>query len=158
MNKYSIEFYNKVAGRKKLSEVFLGYQSYLWKSSEVSYSADCTEAMPLNMFDKVICGILELDGAVSAERIGEILGLNVISNEDNHQYADTAEMELLMDSLRSLEEFGMIQQDPETGKFTLSVQGSEYAGTGKKFKTTSNSGFNVFRQSCKGQGSVPKPP
>lgn len=144
MNKYSIEFYNKVAGRKKLSEVFLGYQSYLWKSSEVSYSADCTEAMPLNMFDKVICGILELDGAVSAERIGEILGLNVISNEDNHQYADTAEMELLMDSLRSLEEFGMIQQDPETGKFTLSVQGSEYAGTGKKFKTTSNSGFNVF--------------
>ena len=80
MNKYSIEFYNKVAGRKKLSEVFLGYQSYLWKSSEVSYSADCTEAMPLNMFDKVICGILELDGAVSAESIGEILGLNVISN------------------------------------------------------------------------------
>ena len=31
MNKYSIEFYNKVAGRKKLSEVFLGSELSLEK-------------------------------------------------------------------------------------------------------------------------------
>ena len=102
MNNYSIELYKKVAEKKKLSEIFLGYQSYQWECAVVSYSADCTEAEPLNMFDKVICGILELDGAVSAERIGEILGLNVLSDEDNHKYADTAEVELLMNSIHSL--------------------------------------------------------
>lgn len=156
MNNYSIELYKKVAEKKKLSEIFLGYQSYQWECAVVSYSADCTEAEPLNMFDKVICGILELDGAVSAERIGEILGLNVLSDEDNHKYADTAEVELLMNSIHSLEEYGMLQQNTETGCYSLSAQGCEYARLGKKFKTTCNRKFRVFYDTTSGNHAKAK--
>jgi len=143
MNKYTIDFFNKVSADMKMSEVFLGEVNVPWTYSIVSYTADCTEAMPLTLFDKAICGVLDLDGAIPAERLGEILGLNVVSDLDNGKYADNAEQELLSQAISSLVEFSMIERDA-FNNLSLTPLGKEYFGKGKKFRTTTNKAFSAY--------------
>lgn len=156
MNNYSIDFYNKIADRKQLSEVFLGAQNILWRYSVVNYMADCTEGLDLSLFDRAICGILDLDGAVTMSRLGEILGLNVESDPANGKYADNAELTLLSDAVDSLITFNMVEQDPMTGNIRLSELGKEYYHEGRKFKTTSNREFSVYYDLTSGNNAQAK--
>lgn len=144
MNTYSLNTYKSIAEGMKLSEVYLGTAAIQWNYAIVGYKATCTEGLDLSLFDKTICGILNLDGAMSVERLGEILGLNVISDIDNGRYADRAEMELLTDAVNSLIGYKMIEQDIATGNINLSDIGHEYYEKGRKFKTTNNQEFSVY--------------
>lgn len=127
----------------KLSEVFLGEVRIPWTYSIVKYAADCTEALELDLFDRAVCGVLNLDGSVTAERLGEILGLNVVSDIDNGRYADNAEQELLSKVITSLVEFHMIERD-EMNNLLLTPLGREYFQKGKKFRTTDSQEFQVY--------------
>lgn len=127
----------------KLSEVFLGEVRIPWTYSIVKYEADCTEGLELDLFDRAVCGVLNLDGAVTAERLGEILGLNVVSDIDNGRYADNAEQELLSNVITSLVEFHMIERD-EMNNLLLTPLGREYFQKGKKFRTTHSQEFLVY--------------
>lgn len=127
----------------KLSEVFLGEVRIPWTYSIVKYEADCTEGLELDLFDRAVCGVLNLDGAVTAERLGEILGLNVVSDIDNGRYPDNAEQELLSKVITSLVEFQMIARD-EMNNLLLTPLGREYFQKGKKFRTTHSHEFLVY--------------
>jgi hypothetical protein len=74
ISKTDIEIYSEIFQEKSITEKYLGYASFDWIYSSVKYTADCTLAIPFDLFDKVIVGILSVDEVLSIEQIGEILG------------------------------------------------------------------------------------
>ncbi|MBO5919679.1 MAG: S1 RNA-binding domain-containing protein [Bacteroidales bacterium] len=128
---------------KKQSELYIGCTNLDWEYIEVPYTADCTVALPLSFMDKVICGLLSIDGELSALQLGEILGLNVDNSHKDGKYRDMAEDCLLDMAIGSLLEYGMIKRK-KSGLFCLTDIGKEYYAKGRKFRTDESSSFTVY--------------
>lgn len=99
MKFFNSKLYNEVRIAKKPTEFFLGFIQKEWKYSMADYTADCIESIPLSIFDKAVCGLLNIESQLSFAQIGEILGLNIVDNEQEMLYCDHAEEELLQNSL-----------------------------------------------------------
>ena len=98
----SISICKLLRNKKKQTELYIGSIPYNWEFLVARFTADCTEALPLSIFDKTICGILDLDGRVPFDTLGEILGLNVKDNPEQGEYRDAAEYSLLYQAVQSL--------------------------------------------------------
>lgn len=130
---------------KKLTEIYLGYKPFDWFFTKAKYTATCTEAVEFTLFDKTICGLLNIESSLSFEEIGEILGFNVIDSPSQKKYKDFAEYEILKDALQSLEEFEMITTGDNSFSYCqLTDIGKEYFRKGKKFKVHTNKRFELF--------------
>ncbi|MBE9467946.1 MAG: hypothetical protein IMY72_06445 [Bacteroidetes bacterium] len=130
---------------KKLTEIYLGYQELDWYYTKARYSATCTEAIEFTLFDKTICGLLQVEEHLSLEDIGGILGFNVIDNPSEQKYKDNAEYEILKEALQSLQEYEMIEgSDIDFSYCKLTTVGKEYVEKGKKFKIHEDKEFNLF--------------
>lgn len=139
------KIYKSIIQEKRLTELYLGHISFSWPFAIVKYKADCTEAFPFTPFDKAICGLLTIDSVLSFEEIAEILGFNVIDKPTENKYKDLAEYEILLESLDSLYDFGMIERsDSYYSSCKLTDIGKEYAKKGLKFKTIKNKAFSLY--------------
>ena len=139
----NIDICNLLRSKKKQTELYIGSISRDWEYLVAHFTADCTEAQPLSIFDKTICGILDLDGRVHFDTLGEILGLNVKDDPEKGAYRDAAEYSLLSQAVRSLREYNMIEQDMD-GYLRLTEIGKEYYSKGKKFRTVAAKDFEVY--------------
>jgi rRNA-processing protein FCF1 len=145
MNEIDFEIYKTIQQEKKLTEIYLGSTPVSCPFAIVHYRADYTEAVPFTPFDKVICGLLNIDDILSFDEIASILGLNVIDKPEENKYKDFAEYEILSESLTSLVSFGMIEKgDSFFGRCRLTDIGKEYTVKGFKFKTTKNNPFTLY--------------
>ena len=145
MNSIDLEIFTTIQHQKKLTEIYLGNVLFSWTYAIAEYTADCTEAIAFSPFDKVICGILTVDEVLSFDEIATILGFNVIDNPANNQYKDIAEYEILVESLTSLSDFGMIEKgDSFFSRCRLTEIGKEYSASGRKFKTTEKKEFRLY--------------
>ena len=139
------KIYKAIQQDKKLTEIYLGYQELDWHYTKARYSATCTEAIEFTLFDKTICGLLQVEEYLSLEDIGRILGFNVIDNSTENKYKDNAEFEILKEALQSLQEYEMIDGgDIDFSYCTLTAIGKEYVKKGKKFKIHQDKEFNLF--------------
>ncbi len=144
-NSLHLEIHQNFGQHKKLTEYIVAILPFQWQYSIAKYQADLTVAIPFTLFDKVICGILQLDEAASLEEIGLILGLNVVDKPEQSQYLDPAEKGILENALRSLEDFGMITTgDSSFSKCRLTSVGKTFVAKGMKFETHPDSTFSVF--------------
>lgn len=144
-NDLDYNIFKAIEQDKKLTEIYLGYQPFEWFFTKVKYSATCTEAVEFTLFDKTICGLLNIENALSFEEIGEILGFNVTDNPSQKKYKDFAEYEILKDALQSLEEFEMITTGDNSYSYCqLTEIGKEYFQLGKKFKVHLNKIFELY--------------
>lgn len=142
---------------KKISEVYLGYEELEWFYTKANYVATCTEAIDFTLFDKTICALLQIEGHLSLEQIGETLGFNVINDPSRNKYKDLAEYEILKEALQSLQEFEMIDGgDIDFSHCALTSIGKEYVSKGKKFKTYSNKKFELYFDCTSNQHSNSK--
>lgn len=139
------DIYKAIQQDKKLTEIYLGYENFDWHYSIAKYSATCTEAIDFTLFDKTICGLLQVDEHLSLEQIGEILGFNVIDDPSQNKYKDNAEYEILKEALQLLQDYEMIDGgDIDFSYCTLTSIGKEYVAKGKKFKIHQNKEFELY--------------
>ncbi|MBS1571844.1 MAG: hypothetical protein JST62_05555 [Bacteroidetes bacterium] len=127
-----------------VSEIYLGHILFAFHYTKAQYTATCTEAIPFNPFDKVICKLLKVENSLSLEEIGDILGMNVNPNK----ILDLAEKEILTEALQSLSssEFGRMIDggDINFSSCRLTTTGREYAEKKSKFRITENKPFTIF--------------
>jgi rRNA-processing protein FCF1 len=144
-NELDIEIYKVLSEQINASEIYLGHTGYDFVFTKTDYQATCTEAFPFNPFDKVICEILQLEESISFHELGNILGLNVGSPENQKATKDIAEYEILMEALQSLTEFSMIEGgDIYFSRCRLTDIGREYAAKKHKFRKTVNKPFSIY--------------
>ena len=144
MDNNSIQICNLLRSVKKQSELYIGCVPYKWDYMAVHYTADCTEALPLTLLDKTICGVLDVDGRLTMEQIGTILGLNVEDAPGEGRYRDGAEYALLDGGIRSLLDYNMIERDFSDSTIRLTEIGREYSRMGRKFRTLEAQSFKVY--------------
>jgi hypothetical protein len=145
INKGNKKIYETVYQQMALTEQILGIVSHSFPFAKAIYKAVCTEAIDFSMFDKVICGILQIDDVLSFEEIAEILGLNVVNRPEEGRYIDYGEKEILEFAINSLIEFNMIETgDIYHSRCRLTEIGKEYAAKGKKFLPATEKEFEIY--------------
>lgn len=156
-NDLDYNIFKAIEQDKKLTEIYLGYKPFDWFFTKAKFSATCTEAVEFTLFDKTICGLLNIENALSFEKIGEILGFNVTDNPSQKKYKDFAEYEILKDALQSLEEFEMITTGDNSYSYCqLTDIGKEYFQKGKKFKVHTNKQFELYFDNTNNDHSIAK--
>ena len=98
--------------------------------------------------------MLDVDGSLTFEQLGAILGLNVCDAPDNGEYRDSAEYSLLQSGIQSLLDYNMIVRDFSDGTISLTDIGREYYRQGKKFRTTVAKQFDVYFDMTGGERAV----
>lgn len=141
----NISAYNTVCKNKKVSELFLGTIEVNWEFLKVNYVATCTEAVPLTFLEKMICGIIDIDGKTDVNNLAKIMGLNVEDDVQNLKFQDKAETEILYETLRTLKQFGVISAPDDTFScIEMTDLGKEYYSQGRKFKQGEQKGFTMY--------------
>ena len=131
----NIKGYNIIAKDKKVSDLFLGTLDINWKFAKIGYNAICTEALPLTFLEKMVCGIVDLDGKVYLNDLAQIMGFNIEDDVQNLKFQDKGETEILMETLRTLKQFGVISTPDDSYTYVeLTDIGKEYYAKGRKFK------------------------
>lgn len=145
MKDVDYKIFERIRDSKKLTELYVGSVDYPWTFSSAQYNAVCTEALPLNPFEKVICGLLVIENSLSFYQTGKILGLNIKDDPENMEFKDPAEYEILIETLNSLYEFGMISREDEYfSNYSLTEIGNEYYSKRKKFRKGLNKSFSIY--------------
>ena len=139
------KIYQAIYQQKALTEQIFGIINHSFPFVKATYKAVCTEAIDFTMFDKVICGILQIDEVLSFEEIADILGINVVNRPEESRYIDYGEKEILEFALNSLIEFQMIETgDIYHSRCRLTEIGKEYAAKGKKFLPETEKEFEIY--------------
>lgn len=141
----NISIYKSLYQHKALTEKIIGTTDYAFQYAVASYKAVCTEGVDFTMFDKVICGILQIDEVSGFEEIADILGLNVAHKPEEGKYIDFGEKEILEYAIKSLIDFNMVETDDiYYSRCRLTEIGKDYAKQGKKFLPATSKEFKIY--------------
>ena len=111
-----------VFGAKKISERIFGYISYDIKFVRAVYHGKTQRPAKITALEKGIVGILLVDETASFEKIGSILGLDVVN--------DKAEQSILRSAIETLRGFNAIEGDDSL--IALTEGGHAYADKGER--------------------------
>lgn len=118
---------------KKISERIFGYISYDINFVKATYSGKTQRPAKITSIEKGIVGILLVDETSSFEKIGLILGLDVVN--------DKAEQSILRSAIETLRGFNAIEGDDSC--MALTEAGRTYADKGERPDTYSKS-FDIY--------------
>lgn len=122
-----------VYAAKKISERIFGYISYDIKFVKATYTGKTQRPAKITALEKGIVGILLVDETASFEKIGTILGLDVIN--------DRAEQAILRTAIATLQSFNAIEGDDSC--MALTDDGRAYAEKGERPDSYTKS-FDIF--------------
>ena len=118
---------------KRISERIVGYVSYDIKFVRATYNGETQRPAKITALEKGIVGILLVDESSSFEKIGTILGLDVVN--------DKAEQSILRNKIDLLKGFGAIEGDDSC--YALTTEGRVYADKGERPDSYTKS-FDIF--------------
>lgn len=118
---------------KRISERIVGYVSYDIKFVRATYNGKTQRPAKITALEKGIVGILLVDESSSFEKIGSILGLDVVN--------DKAEQSILRNKIDLLKGFGAIEGDDSC--YALTAEGRVYADKGERPDSYTKS-FDIF--------------
>ena len=107
---------------KKISERIFGYISYDIHFVKATYAGKTQRPAKITSIEKGIVGILLVDETASFEKIGLILGLDVVN--------DKAEQAILRSAIETLRGFNAIEGDDS--RLALTDAGRNYADKGER--------------------------
>ena len=122
-----------VYAAKKISERIFGYISYDIKFVKATYTGRTLRPAKITAIEKGIVGILLVDETASFEKIGTILGLDVVN--------DKAEQTILRTAIATLQSFNAIEGDDSC--LALTDGGRAYAEKGERPDSYTKS-FDIF--------------
>lgn len=122
-----------VFGAKKISERIFGYISYDIKFVRAVYHGKTQRPAKITALEKGIVGILLVDETASFEKIGSILGLDVVN--------DKAEQSILRSAIETLRGINAIEGDDSL--IALTEGGHAYADKGERPDTYTKD-FDIF--------------
>lgn len=122
-----------VYAAKKISERIFGYISYDIKFVKATYTGKTQRPAKITAIEKGIVGILLVDETASFEKIGTILGLDVVN--------DRAEQAILRTAIATLQSFNAIEGDDSC--LALTDGGRAYAEKGERPDSYTKS-FDIF--------------
>ena len=122
-----------VFGAKKISERIFGYISYDIKFVRAVYHGKTQRPAKITALEKGIVGILLVDETASFEKIGSILGLDVVN--------DKAEQSILRSAIETLRGFNAIEGDDSL--IALTEGGHTYTDKGERPDTYTKD-FDIF--------------
>lgn len=118
---------------KKISERIFGYISYDINFVKATYAGKTQRPAKITSLEKGIVGILLIDETSSFEKIGLILGLDVVN--------DKAEQSILRTAIETLRGFNAIESDDSC--MALTDAGRTYAERGERPDTYTKS-FDIY--------------
>lgn len=118
---------------KRISERIVGYVSYDIKFVRATYNGKTQRPAKITALEKGIVGILLVDETSSFEKIGSILGLDVMN--------DKAEWSILRKAIDKLKGMGSIEGDDSC--YALTENGRVYADKGERPEFY-NEKFDIF--------------
>ena len=118
---------------KKISERIFGYIPYDIKFIKATYAGKTQRPAKITALEKGIVGILLVDETVSFEKMGRILGLDVVN--------DKAEQSILRTAIATLQSFNAIEGDDSC--LALTDGGRAYAEKGERPDSYTKS-FDIF--------------
>ena len=118
---------------KKISERIFGYLPFDIHFIKATYTGKTQRPAKITSLEKGIVGILQIDECASFERIGLILGLDVVN--------DKAEQSILRSAVETLKGFNAIEGDDSC--LALTEAGRNYADRGERPDTYMKS-FDIF--------------
>ena len=118
---------------KRISERIVGYIAYDIKFVRATYNGKTQRPAKITALEKGIVGILLVDESSSFEKIGTILGLDVVN--------DKAEQSILRNKIDLLKGFGAIEGDDSC--YALTTEGRVYADKGERPDSYTKS-FEIF--------------
>lgn len=105
----------------------------------------------------MVCGIANLDGKVCLSELAHIMGLNIENDVQNLKFQDKGEMEILLETLRTLKQFGVIATPDDSFSYVeLTEIGKEYYAKGRKLKQGETKGFTMYFDLTAGKHSHAK--
>jgi len=118
---------------KKISERIFGYIPYDIKFVKATYTGKTQRPAKITPIERGIVGILLVDETASFEKIGTILGLDVVN--------DRAEQAILRTAIESLQSFNAVEGDDSC--MALTDGGRTYAEKGERPDSYTKS-FDIF--------------
>ena len=118
---------------KRISERIVGHISYNIKFVRATYNGKTQRPAKITALEKGIVGILLIDETSSFEKIGAILGLDVMN--------DKAEQSILRNAIKQLKGYGAIEGDDSC--YALTKEGRVYADKGERPDSYTKS-FDIF--------------
>ena len=114
------------------SSIIIGTINLEWQFARGVYNCLCVNYEDIDIFDKVICGLLYHSNSMTKSEIGTLMGLNIIDDPSSNKYLDISEKAILDNAIKSLQNYDLITLDGIN--LQLTEKGRNAVETRKKYK------------------------
>ena len=112
----------RISDCMKQTDYYIGYAPYMFQFVIGEYKGETVFSENISPIEQAIVGILSIDNEASIEKIGNILGFNVLQ--------DNAEYSILSETIKLLRRHNVISGDDSL--YCLTNEGRVFASEGKR--------------------------
>ena len=111
-----------IASVKRTSERVIGITNIDYTYERFTYNGTTVRPEPITPLERAVVGIIDIDGDASLEKVGKILGLDILH--------DNAEKDMLLEAINKMKGYGMLEGDESY--FSLTEKGKVFAKEGER--------------------------
>ena len=111
-----------IASVKRTSERVIGITNIDYTYERFTYNGTTVRPEPITPLERAVVGIIDIDGDASLEKVGKILGLDILH--------DNAEKDMLLEAINKMQGYGMLEGDESY--FSLTEKGKVFAKEGER--------------------------
>lgn len=111
-----------IASVKRTSERVIGITNIDYTYERFTYNGTTVRPEPITPLERAVVGIINIDGDASLEKVGKILGLDILH--------DNAEKDMLLEAINKMKGYGMLEGDESY--FSLTEKGKVFAKEGER--------------------------
>ena len=111
-----------IASIKRTSERVIGITNIDYTYARLTYNGTTVRPEPITPLERAVVGIIDIDGDASLEKVGKILGLDIVH--------DNAEKDMLLEAINKMKGYGILEGDESY--FSLTEKGEVFAKEGER--------------------------